>query len=154
MFWGCLQEEIRHLKERLSYDKPHPALRKITEAEPEQSDNLKPHFGMDDSDEGQKHWEKVYEQFVKKKWLRKSEVESGDWVYICCGKGTAPEEPIVWHGPTNALAEIVREYFGGKWDIAHKLFCLNDRKSLPISFRNTNIPCAKVRQFIQEAFRK
>lgn len=154
LFWGCLQEEIRHLKERLSYDKPHPAMQKITEVEPEQSEDQMPHFGMDDSKEGQKHWKKVYGQLVNKEWIRKREVECGDWVYICCGKGTAPAEQIVWHGPTNALAEIVREYFGGKWDIAHKLFCLKDRKPLPKSFRNTNIPCRGVREFIQEAFRK
>lgn len=112
------------------------------------------HFSMPDSEAKQQHWDDVYSRLIKKEWLRSNETESGDWVYAVCGKGFAPQKPMVWHGSNAALAYIVRTYLNGNWDVARAVFHTKDGKELPKSFKTTQAPAKKVCDAIDAIFKK
>jgi len=121
-------------------------------AVPEREQSKKPHFMMKDSETMLRHWAGVYSRLIDAKWLWSNEVGCGEWVYVCCGRRTAPAGLVIWHGTTAALAYIVREKFGGKWFVAHQLFTLANGKNLPISFESTKAPCKKVCDQIEIIF--
>ena len=112
------------------------------------------YFGMPDSEAMMQHWVEVYSRLLKKGWLRSNETESGDWVYLCCGKGIAPTNPIVWHGTNAALAYIVRTYLGGNWDVAQNVFVTKNGNPLPKSFSKTKPPTDSVCKVIDLMFKK
>lgn len=110
----------------------------------------KPHFRMDDGEADQRHWEHVYARLLDEQWLKSDEVTRNNWVYVCCGKGIAPEGPIVWHGTTAALAYIVRVVFKD-WYTAKQVFRLDEGRSFQ-SFSSTKKPSEKAIARIKHAF--
>lgn len=111
-----------------------------------------PNFGLDGDQDGIEHWENVYTRLTEKEWIRRSEVERLEWVYVCCGEGTAPQHPIVWHSSTAALAYIIR-YWLKDWTIAQSVFCLKDNKMLPPNLKTANSPSEKVCDDIDRIFK-
>lgn len=110
----------------------------------------KPHFEKNDSEAGQRHWEHVYARLLQEQWLRSDEVTRNNWVYVCCGKGVAPDGRVIWHGTTAVLAYIVREVFRD-WYTANQVFRL-DKGPLPESFSSTKKPSKKAIERIEYAF--
>lgn len=111
-----------------------------------------PHFGMENSERAQKHWEAVYEWLANANYIRRNEVDYHGWVYACCGQQLPPGGPIVWHGSVAALAHIIRTKFNGQWDKAEKIFCLESGKTFPVSFNTTHKPVDKVVKSIDRGF--
>ncbi len=146
MRFGVILKLFKELEDVLFND--------IEEIDPVEMGTSLPHFGLTDSEPMRLHWSEVYSRLLKNDWLRSSETESGDWVYVCCGRGTSPKAPIVWHGTNAALAYIVRTHLGGNWDVAHSVFCLKDGKELPKSFKSTKSPSKKVCDMIDLVFKK
>lgn len=113
-----------------------------------------PAFGLDP--EQRSLWETDYDWLVKRDWIRKSEVDRDEWVYICCGRGTDPKRKIIWRGTTAELACMVRCGFDNgtesKWDTARKVFKLKDNKPLPTSLKSTHNPAKPVLNAIQDIF--
>lgn len=113
-----------------------------------------PAFGFDP--EQQSRWEAGYDWLVQREWIRKSEVDRDEWVYICCGRWTDPKRKIIWRGTTAELACMVRYGFDNgtesKWDTARKVFILKDNKPLPTSFESTRNPAKPVLNAIQDKF--
>ena len=144
----------RSLKIELTNSTEEAMLFKPTEQAVSHTEATLSHFGLPDSEAMVQHWVEVYSRLVKKGWLRSNETESGDWVYLCCGKGINPNKNIVWHGTTASLAYIVRTYLGGNWDVAHHVFRLKDGKELPKNFKTTKSPAKKVCDLIDAIFKK
>ena len=113
-----------------------------------------PEFVLDP--EQQSRWEAGYDWLVQRRWIRKSEVDRDEWVYICCGRWTDPKRKIIWRGTTAELACMVRYGFDNgtesKWDTARKVFILKDNKPLPTSFESTRNPAKPVLNAIQDKF--
>ena len=111
-----------------------------------------PHFGMVSNNSTVRDWKKAYELLTNRDWINSKEVSEDEWLYVCCGIMTPPKGPIVWLGPTAALAYIVRKHFGGQWDLAQKIFCLKNGKPFPVSFNSTHDPAQKTVNAINRNF--
>lgn len=131
--WSRLNHSISRLEQRMGAEMPA-----VEEAPAEEVPVAPlPHFGLDDRCEG--HWADVYHRLCAMGCFDSREVTVGDFRYVCCGKGTAPTAPLVWHGRVNALAYIVRRHMGHRWATARACFRLADRP-LPASFESTQPP--------------
>lgn len=102
-----------------------------------------PHFGMKNDDRAVGNWKTAYQMLTNKGWIRHDEVSKEEWVYACCGLMTPPKGPIVWHDTTTSLAFMVRKHFHGEWELAQKIFCLENNKPFPVSFNSTHAPLSK-----------
>lgn len=114
------------------------------------ADEVLPHFGL--SPDEQKHWADVYHRLVRLNWLVPTEVSSAEWVYVCCGARNPISRSLVWYGANNALAFIIRNYFNGNWEVAHRVFMLSGNEPLPVNLKTANPPSEKTCNKIREVF--
>lgn len=152
-FISALNYEIDRLKDLKAYDEPfeetksgieNPQTKHLdkditVEKSPLPSFNLNP--------EKQKHWSDVYQRLTQKVWIKRMEVTQLEFVYVMCAVGGEKNrryEPIIWHGPTNALAYIVRRYLFvdgvDKWAVAKHVFLDKNGRPLPKSFDTCKEP--------------
>lgn len=113
-----------------------------------------PHFGLSDSEPMKLHWADTYHRLVRMGYLDARSVSSKEWVYVCCGAKSSPQQPIVWLGNKAALAYMIRTYLNGKWKLALRTFVLPNQQPLKPNLKTTHPPAAKTKSEIDEAFSK
>lgn len=109
-------------------------------------------FGLPSSEKAL--WGKIYRQLVHKKWLNAEEVTQDEFTYIICSSGKARSKPIIWHGPSNVLAYIIRRHMidaDDRWTIASAVFLGKNSKPIP-SLQTLKSPALKTQKSIDEMF--
>lgn len=168
-FCSALNYEIDRLKDLKTYDEPFSKAEVESNNAPQtlncptqtsddvgENDNIPlPSFGF--ATDTQAHWADVYSRLTKAKWIKREEVSQLEFIYIMCGVGSKRFLPIQWHGPTNALAYIVRWKLQNaiveRWEVSKMIFLNNNNKPLPKSFENSNPPGEKTKKKINDIFK-
>ncbi len=108
------------------------------------------HFGLEKGRLA--HWVDVYSRLTSAGMIRAGETSKANFTWIMCGEGTAPREPIRWHGTTRELAYIIRRYLNSRWEVASR--CFKDKKgsALPKNLKSTSAPSGNSAQKMDSIF--